>query len=111
MPILDKFVQSGNSNAVVNGLGGFYNLENVEQKTDLEARHITSEMSSYTRAEWTEKNWGIQRTNVKTAIMQFDIRRVSFIRKSRKEMENVLSAEQRKEEQTTIDRWLGGGRR
>jgi len=111
MPILDKFSQSGNSSAVVNGLGGFYNLENVEQKTDLEARHITSEMCAYTRAEWTINNWGITRTNVKIAISQFDIRRVSFVRKSRKEMENVLSAEQRKEEQTSMDKWLGGLRR
>lgn len=111
MPILDKLSSTGSSSAVVNGLSGFYTLDNVAQKTDLEARHITSEMSAYTRSEWTIKNWGIERSAVKEAISQFDIRRVSFVRKSRKEMENVLSAEQRREEQTSMDKWLGGMRR
>jgi hypothetical protein len=111
MPILDKLSSTGSSSAVVNGLSNYYVPDNVEQKSDLEARHITAEMSAYTRANWTIDNWGIKRDNVKMAINQFDIRRVSFVRKSRKEMENVLSAEQRREEQTSMDKWLGGMRR
>lgn len=111
MPILDKVGTGASNNAVVNGLNNFYIPDNVEQKTDLENHHITAEMSSLTRAKWTVNNWGIRRDNVIEAIKQFDTRRVSFIRRSRKEMENVLSAEQRKEDQTTMDKWLGGLRR
>ncbi len=105
------------SSAVVNGLGTFYQPDGIERKTDLESRHITAEMSIVARASWTIQKWGITRNILgvtgadEGAIKQFDYRRLSLKRESRKEMETVLSAEQRKEVQNKLDPWLGALKR
>ena len=111
MALSEKLTMSQGTNAVVQGLGNYYVKENIEQKSDLTGDHIVAETSIKARSKYIENNWGIERTIINEAILQFDTRRVSFGRKSRGEMTEVLSAESRKEQQTQMDRWLGGLKR
>lgn len=112
MALSEKLTVSGGTSPVVQGLGNYYVKENIEQKSDLTGDQIIAETSITSRAKYTREKWGVERAIIKEAVEQFDTRRVSFNRKSRGEMENVLSAENRKEQQQTqMDRWLGGLRR
>jgi carbamoylphosphate synthase small subunit len=112
MAMSEKLQVTQGTSAVVQGLGNYYVKDNIEQKSDLTGDQIVAETSITARAKYIKDNWGIERTIIKEAIEQFDTRRVSFMRKSRGEMETVLSAENRKEQQQTqMDRWLGGLRR
>jgi len=120
MALAEKLNISGGTSPVVQGLGNYYVDTDAEKKSDLSGDHIVAEMSVKSRAEFTTKKWGVKRElilgsnsdgSVKGAIKEFDTRRISFNRKSRGEMETVLAAENRKEQQSQLDRWMGGLRR